>query len=303
MSFVMIPEELLDVNMSAAQFRALINIIHNTYSNGKYAGCCCLGYQNLAKLCFTNKPVMIKIVQQLEKMGFVEINRREKFNRSNAIKLTLESGLERCGSDIGESLPQTHTLINERYLKDTDKRYLKDTDERYLKNTEGYLKDTEGYLKDTPHIDLKFKNQNLKNNNTERGYLKDTPEGGKGGVVNDSVLESVQMTAKVGNYIAPADVAAGRSMPNQESARKVQVETQAANDDKSLVEGIKANFKDIAADLELFKVGNQYGLRKKSKYSLIEAVRASEVVDYLASLGIVAQVVDYNQHYPNEEVI
>ena len=278
MSFVMIPEELLEVNISAAQLRALIHIINNTYSSGKYAGCCCLGYQNLANLCFTNKPVMIKIVQQLEELGFIEINRRERFNRSNAIKLTLENGYERCRGKIGGCSCST----DERYLKHTDERYLKDTDERYLKHTEGYLKDTQGYLKDTPHIDLKFKNQDLKNINTEQGYLKDT--------FDKSVAE--------GDQIAPADVAAGRSMPGRGqaargSAKEVQAQALAAKDaDLELLDAMKAKFADIFADLSLSKAGNTYILRKKGKYALIEDVRLREVVYWICARGLDARIMD-----------
>ena len=109
MSYVTIPEELLQVDISAAQLRLLIHLINNTYSSGKYAGCCCLGYQEIAKLCFTHKGAAINTIKQLEELGFVEINRRERFNRSNAIKITLENGYGCCrrkSGDCPDSTPE-----------------------------------------------------------------------------------------------------------------------------------------------------------------------------------------------------
>lgn len=211
MAFVMIPEELLTIKLSSAQFRALIQIINNTYSSGKYAGCCCLGYQNLANLCFTTKAAIINTVKQLEQLGFVEIDKREKFNRSNALRLTLENGFNRCRRSFeGASGNDLY-----RYENNTDDRYENNTDKGYLKDTEGYLKDTQGYENNTPHIDLKFKNLDLKTKQRartrEERYLKDTDEN-----------------------IAPADVAAGLSKPSQQagenSAGNVGADVWAAKD-------------------------------------------------------------------------
>lgn len=194
MAFVMIPEELLTIKLSSAQFRALIQIINNTYSSGKYAGCCCLGYQNLANLCFTTKGAIISTVKQLEELGFIEIDKRERFNRSNALRLTLENGFNRCrGNFEGTSGNDLKGSLNS-----TDERSLNSTDERSLNSTEGSLNSTLGSLNSTPHIDLKFKNLDLKTKQRartrEERYLKDTDEN-----------------------IAPADVAAGLSKPSQQA--------------------------------------------------------------------------------------
>lgn len=204
MAFVMIPEELLTIKLSSAQFRALIQIINNTYSSGKYAGCCCLGYQNLANLCFTTKGAIISTVKQLEELGFIEIDKRERFNRSNALRLTLENGFNRCrGNFEGTSGNDLKGSLNS-----TDERSLNSTDERSLNSTEGSLNST-------PHIDLKFKNLDLKTkqraHTREERYLKDTDEN-----------------------IAPADVAAGLSKPSQQagenSAGNVGADVWAAKD-------------------------------------------------------------------------
>lgn len=203
MAFVMIPEELLTIKLSSAQFRALIQIINNTYSSGKYAGCCCLGYQNLANLCFTTKGAIISTVKQLEELGFIEIDKRERFNRSNALRLTLENGFNRCrGNFEGTSGNDLKGSLNS-------------TDERSLNSTEGSLNSTLGSLNSTPHIDLKFKNLDLKTKQRartrEERYLKDTDEN-----------------------IAPADVAAGLSKPSQQagenSAGNVGADVWAAKD-------------------------------------------------------------------------
>ncbi len=275
MSFVMIPEELLDVDLSAAQFRALIHIINNTYSTGKYAGCCCLGYRILADRCFTTKAAMINTVRQLEQLGFVEIDKREKFNRSNALRLTLEDGLKRCSS--GMAVPDCSSFYG--YEKDTDDRYENNTDKGYENNTLGYLKDTDGYLKDTPHIDLKFKNQDLKNKNAcaraEHGYLKNTDEESK---------------------TAPADIAAGRSKPDGGQAAESSAgnerdgATAAKSEDRLLLGAMKARFTDIFDDLSVSRAENTYILRKKGRFALIEDVRLKEVAGWLSLRGYAVKI-------------
>ena len=244
MSFVMIPEELLEVDISAAQLRALIHIINNTYSSGKYAGCCCLGYQNLADLCYTHKGAAINTLKQLEQLGFIEINRRDRFNRSNAIRLTLENGYERCRSKSGDcsdnNLERSLNRTDERSLNHTPERSLNRTDERSLNRTLGSLNRTEGSLNRTPHKDLKFKNQDLKTKNA-RVRVKE-------GSLNRTLED---------NQIAPTDVAVGRSMPDggqaaKSSAGDEEVSAGAAKTkNQILVDDMRAAFTDIFADLSL----------------------------------------------------
>jgi len=243
MSFVMIPEELLSIKLSSAQFRALIQIINNTYSSGKYAGCCCLGYQNLANLCFTTKAAIINTVKQLDELGFIEIDKREKFNRSNALRLTLESGFKRFRGDLRERSGSDL----KGYENNTYDRYENNTDEGYLKDTEGYLKDTQGYENNTPHIDLKFKNQDLKIKTCacvrNDGYLKDTDEN-----------------------TAPAGVAAGLSKPSQRAgeglAKEVCAEAEQLDiDDLCLWQGFVAAYPRRYPWFQLVRVKNQLLLR------------------------------------------
>lgn len=288
MSFVMIPEELLEVDISAAQLRALIHIINNTYSSGKYAGCCCLGYQNLADLCYTHKGAAINTLKQLEQLGFIEINRRDRFNRSNAIRLTLENGYERCRSKSGDC--SDNNL--ERSLNHTPERSLNRTDERSLNRTLGSLNRTEGSLNRTPHKDLKFKNQDLKTKNA-RVHVKE-------GSLNRTLED---------NQIAPTDVAVGRSMPDggqaaKSSAGNEEVSAGAAKTkNQILVDDMRAAFTDIFADLSLSMAGNTYILRKKGKYALIEDVRLREVLYWMMRRGLDARILDPNTRVLGETLL
>lgn len=280
MSFVMIPEELLEVDISAAQLRALIHIINNTYSSGKYAGCCCLGYQNLADLCYTHKGAAINTLKQLEQLGFIEINRRDRFNRSNAIRLTLENGYERCRSKSGD--------CSDNNLE----RSLNRTDERSLNRTLGSLNRTKGSLNRTPHKDLKFKNQDLKTKNA-RVRVKE-------GSLNRTLED---------NQIAPTDVAVGRSMPDggqaaKSSAGDEEVSAGAAKTkNQILVDDMRAAFTDIFADLSLSMAGNTYILRKKGKYALIEDVRLREVLYWMMRRGLDARILDPNTRVLGETLL
>ena len=296
MSFVMIPEELLEVDISAAQLRALIHIINNTYSSGKYAGCCCLGYQNLADLCYTHKGAAINTLKQLEQLGFIEINRRDRFNRSNAIRLTLENGYERCRSKSGDcsdnNLERSLNRTDERSLNHTPERSLNRTDERSLNRTLGSLNRTEGSLNRTPHKDLKFKNQDLKTKNA-RVRVKE-------GSLNRTLED---------NQIAPTDVAVGRSMPDggqaaKSSAGNEEVSAGAAKTkNQILVDDMRAAFTDIFADLSLSMAGNTYILRKKGKYALIEDVRLREVLYWMMRRGLDARILDPNTRVLGETLL
>lgn len=280
MSFVMIPEELLEVDISAAQLRALIHIINNTYSSGKYAGCCCLGYQNLADLCYTHKGAAINTLKQLEQLGFIEINRRDRFNRSNAIRLTLENGYERCRSKSGD--------CSDNNLE----RSLNRTDERSLNRTLGSLNRTKGSLNRTPHKDLKFKNQDLKTKNA-RVRVKE-------GSLNRTLED---------NQIAPTDVAVGRSMPDggqaaKSSAGNEEISAGAAKTkNQILVDDMRAAFTDIFADLSLSMAGNTYILRKKGKYALIEDMRLREVLYWMMRRGLDARILDPNTRVLGETLL
>lgn len=288
MSYITIPEELLQVDISAAQLRLLIHLMNNTYSSGKYAGCCCLGYQNLADLCFTHKGAAINTIKQLENLGFIEINRREKFNRSNAIRLTLENGYERCRVQSSGDCPDN----SERSLNRTDDGSLNRTDERSLNRTLGSLNRTLGSLNRTPYIDLNFKNLNLKNNNAREGSLNDTFE-------KENEREQ----------IAFSGVAENRSISDcgqaaESSAKKSCVDGAGLKaQDLYILEAVKAKFTDVFDDLSLSRAGDTYILRKKGKFALIENVRLVEVAEWLKSAGLQVLVGEHNSRIAGEFLI
>lgn len=203
MSYVQIPNEIFKANLTSLQFRFLVNFIRISGLNNGHSF---FGYPNLANINQCGKVAAIKTVQELEKMGFIQVVERGNRSRSNDILLTLDKGLSRLNSGENDGI--------EGYLKDTP-----NTNEGYLKDTRGYLKDTREYLKDTPHKDLKDLNNKNLNNIQAEGYLKDTPTNKK--------------TAGNEN-IAPADVAAGLSKPSQQagenSAGNVGADVWAAKD-------------------------------------------------------------------------
>ena len=179
MSYVQIPNELFKANLTSLQFRFLANFIRISGLNNGHSF---FGYPNLANINQCGKVAAIKTVQELEKMGFIQVVERGNRSRSNDILLTLDKGLSRLNSGENDEV--------EGYLKDTPK-----ANEGYLKDTRGYLNDTPGYLNDTPHKDLKDLNNINLNNTRIEGYLKDTPRGHS-------------------NNIAPDDMTSGRSMPD-----------------------------------------------------------------------------------------
>ena len=258
MSYIAIPEELLEVNISAAQFRALIHIIKNTYSSGKYAGCCCLGYRILADKCFTDKSAIIKTIRQLEGLGFIEIDKREKFNRSNALRLTLENGLKRCRS--GMAVPERGSFYG--CQNTTDNGCQNTTDNGCQNTTQGCLKTTLGCQNTTPHKDLNFKNLNLKTKTRAQAYedgcLKPT----------DTDAESPEK-----RKTEPDDVASGRTMPDgdadtvaKNSAKEVQAApTQTKLEDFCLVSAFFEVFPELQSWVNISRIGGYIGLQPIGK--------------------------------------
>lgn len=276
MSYVQIPNELFKANLTSLQFRFLANFIRISGLNNGHSF---FGYPNLANINQCGKVAAIKTVQELEKMGFIQVVERGNRSRSNDILLTLDKGLSRLNSGENDEV--------EGYLKDTPK-----ANEGYLKDTRGYLKDTPGYLNDTPHKDLKDLNNINLNNIYGEGYLKDTPKTEEGAEEN----------------IAPDDMTSGRTMPSQQAgerlAKRVSADPLAAKDEVlSVWRDCEAHFKDISADLELFQVGKSFGIRKKSKFALTDDIRAQEVQSWLSERGIIATVIDSGKHYLGEIVI
>ena len=227
MSFVKIPDELLDADITAAQFRILANLIKYSFDDGHSY----IGYTKLAEACYTSKSAIIKALAKLQEKGFIQISHRGKFSRSNDIVLTFDNGLKKCRKS-GEKISDT---ARKGCLNDTPQGCLNDT-------PQGCLNDTYGCLNDTPHKDIRFKYQDLNLNTRETGSLLNTPRANS-------------------NYIAPDDVASGRSMPDGEqvaesSARKDEVESaQTELEDFCIISAFFEVFPAIKPWVNISKVG------------------------------------------------
>lgn len=273
MSFVMIPEELLEVNITPAEFRLLVQLINASYGIDKLSGICYWGYKNLASQFNTDKSAVIKQINHLIELGFLERAPRDPKYRAQPLKLTLSHGINRNRRPVG-GLGDDSTESLQGCLNDTPK----------------------GCLKDTPHKDLKFKYPDLNTQKNacarEEGCLKDTlTNGGED------------------NQIAPTDVAVGRSMPDggqaaKSSAGNEEVSAGAAKTkNQILVDDMRAAFTDIFADLSLSMAGNTYILRKKGKYALIEDVRLREVLYWMMRRGLDARILDPNTRVLGETLL
>lgn len=200
MAFVKVPEELLDADITAAQFRILANLIKYSFDDGHSY----IGYAKLAAACYTSKGFIIKSIKELEQKGFLRISHRGDFSRSNDITLTLENGLKKCRTSEGNS---SGTALKGS-LNETPKGSLNET-------PKGSLNETHGSLNETPHKDIRFKYQDLNLNTREEGSLLNTPR-----------VHS--------NYTAPDDLTSGRSMPSQQAgeglAKRVSADPLAAKD-------------------------------------------------------------------------
>lgn len=98
MAFIKIPEELLDADITAAQFRVIVNLIKYSFDDGHSY----IGYTKLAAACKTDKSAVIKSIKELERRRFLTVSQRGKFNRSNDIKLTLDEGLKSYRPTCGD---------------------------------------------------------------------------------------------------------------------------------------------------------------------------------------------------------
>lgn len=233
MSFVKIPDEILDADISSAQFRILANLIKYSFDNNHSY----IGYAKLADACYTSKSFVIKAMKDLENKGFIQILHRGSFSRSNDILLTFENGKMRhrsTGDFMDDAAPKG-------CLNDTPKGCLNDT-------PKGCLNDTHGCLNDTPYIDKRFKYQDLNLKTRDKGCLNDTPKG------------------EMNKNIAPADVASGRSMPSRQAGTSSASDVQAENpqfelEDACLFSAFKEVFPDIAVWAQFVRLKNRVFIR------------------------------------------
>lgn len=271
MSYIQVPTEwLLSGKISATQFR-LICVIKLTSRDFGDGMMSYLGFDKLAKGANLSRATVIREIKDLQNKGFLEVRQRANRSKSNGIELTLDK-LQECLDEIEGSQ--------------------NDTPEGCQNDTRGYQNDTPGYQNDTPHIDNRFKNINLKFKYMGQGCQNDTPK---------------EMTTD--SQLAPADIAAGRSMPNGGRAAESSAGNErggigaALAEERLLLVSMRAIFTDIFEDLSVSKAGNSYILRKKGKFALIEDVRLKEVADWMRAKGLDARVLDVNTRVMGETLI
>ena len=247
MAFVKIPEELLDADITAAQFRILANLIKYSFDDGHSY----IGYTKLAEACYTSKGFIVKSMKELEEKGFVQISHRGKFSRSNDVLLTFENGLKkrRVSGEILAGAPLKGSL------NETPKRSLNESPKGSLNESpKGSLNESHGSLKETPHKDIRFKYQDLNLNTRETGSLNHTPG------VNSK-------------YMEPDDVASGRTMPGgdadtvaENSAKEVgAAPTQTELEDFYLVSAFFEAFPELEPWVRFSKVGGYFALQPIGK--------------------------------------
>ena len=235
MSFVKIPDELLDADITAAQFRILANLIKYSFDDGHSY----IGYTKLAEACYTSKGFIIKSIKELEQKGFIQVSHRGKFSRSNDIVLTFDNGLKKCRKS-GEHLSDT---ARKGSLNETPQGSLNET-------PQGSLNETHGSLNETPHKDIRFKYQDLNLNTRDTGSLLNTPRANS-------------------DYIAPADVTAGRTIPDgdadaiaENSAKEVlAAPAQTELEDFCLVSAFFEAFPGLQSWVNISRIGGYIGLQ------------------------------------------
>ena len=176
MSFIKVPEEMFEQDITPAQFKIICALIKFSFEDNKSY----LGHTKLAEYCRMDKTCIIRNLKQLAAAGYVNIRARGTFSRSNEITLNMERLT--AGSPDGG-------LETQGLFKSTPQGLFKST-------PQGLFKSTQGLFKSTPHIDKRFKNQDLNKNAREEGLFKSTPK-----------------EEKENNYIATGDGAPVRSMP------------------------------------------------------------------------------------------
>ncbi len=267
MSFIKLPTELLEADITPAQLKILANLIRYSFEDAHTY----IGYSKLAESCRTSKSAIIKAIKTLEQKGFLTIQHRGVFSRSNDITLTIEKG---C------------TLSANRGAAGSPKGCLNDTPKGCLNDTpKGCLNDTHRCLNDTPHIDKDLNTNIYFNSQNNIGCLNDTPK-------------------KAENQSEPADVAAGLSIANQESAKGVQVASSRFRaKDIQLFELLNKKIFQWWVDFDLLRIGNQYKLRPLSNNELTNNIRFSELKQAAAAAGFDVQLMQRGTHSIREIII
>lgn len=247
MSFIKLPTELLEADITPAQLKILANLIRYSFEDAHTY----IGYSKLAESCRTSKSAIIKAIKTLEQKGFLTIQHRGVFSRSNDITLTIEKG---C------------TLSANRGAAGSPKGCLNDTPKGCLNDTpKGCLNDTHRCLNDTPHIDKDLNTNIYFNSQNNIGCLNDTPK-------------------KAENQSEPADVAAGLSIANQESAKKGLGELPIINStDKQILADIQTEYPEVYLWVKIIKTN--VGLSIKPMSTLGERTVSKQMAAAAAKLA------------------
>lgn len=236
MSFVKLPTDLLTVtNITASEKLMLAALIYFSIddTNKTY-----IGNYKLADFLRTSRAAIVRSLKNLEKYNYIIINPRKNSSKSNEITLTVGRGIDFALAGAQNS--------SKGYQIDTPEETQFDTP----KETQF---DTRGYQIDTPHIDNRFKYLDLNLNTRETGTQFGTP--------------------RADSNIAPADGAAGRSMPDGEAdaaadnmAKDVSAAAaQTELEDFCLVSAFFEVFPGLAAWVYLSRVGGYISMQPIGK--------------------------------------
>lgn len=218
MAFIKLPENILtDPNITDLQIRIIANLIRYSYNDNKSY----IGYDKLAAACMITKRAAINNIKKLEYLGYLRVNHRGNFSRSNEIELTLN----RIQGVNAESPLELCTGVNV---------------ESPLNDNQGVNADSPvGEYRFTPHIDNRFKYIDLNKKEKKEKVNENSP-------LNDKEL---------------ADVAANRSMPCVASDAETMQKTVCAADLAAKIQAIKSYFGPKIHWIEIFEISNNIGFR------------------------------------------
>ena len=259
-SFVKLPSKLLfNPEISSLELRLLGVLMFHAAMNKTEPGHIKYGAEKLGKQIGVGRIACRRALLGLENFRLIKIKHRgnltnESYGLSNDIELTVSDGLkvlENGGSP--ETGGQYLNDTGNQYLNDTGNQYLNDTGHPYLNDTGVYLKDTGVYLKDTGHIDDRFKINLDLNKPRARG--------------------GAPAPAHTREQNEPADVTAGRSMPDgdadavaKNSAKEVlAAPVQTELEDFCLVSAFFEDFPGLQPWINLSRIGGYIGLQPIGK--------------------------------------
>ena len=279
MAFIQIPLEIITAkNLSAAE-KVLAAALMNF--RWKETNITYIGNYKLAEFLNTSRPAIIRNLQSLESKQYIIINSRKNGSASNEILLTFERGIEFALGGVQPSL--------EGYQNVTPRGTQNVTPKEYQNVTPETQNVTPEYQNVTPHIDLKFKYEDLNIVNARKGEAQnDTPEG-----------------CSEASKKAPADGAAGLSMPIQESAKEVLAESSQLDlEDLCLWQAFKEAFPKRYPWFQLVRAGKKIGLRGIGKMgdTLLDRVW-TEVFGWFELRGVPVEKLKLNTRFNNEIII